>query len=76
MGGGFRAEAWTHLDAAAVRSPPTQKRLAVGPPLSCQRCWESKLHMVLTEDWDQPLPHEDWHGLDRQSEDVAETEKD
>ena len=35
-----------------------------------------KLHMVLTADWDQPLPHEDWHGLDRQSEDVAETEKD
>ena len=32
--------------------------------------------MVLTADWDQPLLHEDWHGLDRQSEDVAETEKD
>ena len=45
-------------------------------PTQSRRDRAAKLHMVLTADWDQPLPHEDWHGLDRQSEDVAETEKD
>ena len=50
--------------------------IAVVAPPSLRRRRRPKLHMVLTADWDQPLPHEDWHGLDRQSEDVAETEKD